>query len=597
MQSLSTKLSQMMGEMGITIRVNSMSDLIQDGSLDVAGETIISLLEAEEPVIASWTSTDFQNFKDLTSQAAAILWITRGGAYQHDLNLLSSVTTGLLRTVRVETPQLKLPHIDLSPASELSSDENATAIVSAFKSSIIRELGPFEQEYRVENDKTYVPRLSNQDSFHAELASNGVKSASSIVRLGDISQEVFGYIDSIPNSLAWRLSEPSSSAIGELDIEVETTAVNMETSDIKNEGIIGRDAVGIVTKRGSGVTKYALGDPVVVCASGTLKSKIRVHQDLTMHLPAFTNPSQMAALPSALITAQAVLLDIARLQPGESLLISTVPGNLEHAMVYLARQLGAVLYAVAQSPWHKRHLIETLGIKESHIFRSTANSSFATQLSQSLNGRGINVIASTLSGDAAQHSIECLADFGRFVAIGGQSWNSISIDFSRNITISSFDLEHLKRSAPEKVSSIFQRAWDRARRHGLPSTTPIRIYPAPDAAAAIDYLTSDQCFGSAVVTFSPSHELSVRPPKPPKLKLDSQGTYILSGGLGGIGRSIADMMFDAGARNIAFLSRSGAQSEEAKQLLDSLHERGCNASAYRCDIADSLQVQTLSPDA
>jgi shikimate 5-dehydrogenase len=65
-----------------------------------------------------------------------------------------------------------------------------------------------------------------------------------------------------------------------------------------------------------------------------------------------------------------------------------------------------------------------------------------------------------------------------------------------------------------------------------------------------------------------------------ELNLDPEATYVLSGGLGGIGRSIAEFMFAAGARNISFLSRSGASTPGARRLLESLQVRGCNVQAY-----------------
>lgn len=56
------------------------------------------------------------------------------------------------------------------------------------------------------------------------------------------------------------------------------------------------------------------------------------------------------------------------------------------------------------------------------------------------------------------------------------------------------------------------------------------------------------------------------------------------------------MMFSFGARNISFISRSGATSTEAKRLLESLQVRGCNAQAYACDITDAAAVEAFAKD-
>ncbi|WPH02495.1 Hypothetical protein R9X50_00536000 [Acrodontium crateriforme] len=105
-----------------------------------------------------------------------------------------------------------------------------------------------------------------------------------------------------------------------------------------------------------------------------------------------------------------------------------------------------------------------------------------------------------------------------------------------------------------------------------------------DGTLYVPRLVTDQGF---------HQELGLNVRTPNICQLDPDGTYVLAGGLGGIGRSIANMMFEAGARNILFISRSGARSEDAQKLLLSLEERGCVAEAYCCDICDPDQVKSF----
>ena len=65
------------------------------------------------------------------------------------------------------------------------------------------------------------------------------------------------------------------------------------------------------------------------------------------------------------------------------------------------------------------------------------------------------------------------------------------------------------------------------------------------------------------------------------------GTYIIPGGLGGLGRSIASWMVDQGARNIVFTSRSGAKRPEAQKLIEDLIKRGAMVEAFACDTSDA----------
>jgi NAD(P)-dependent dehydrogenase (short-subunit alcohol dehydrogenase family) len=71
------------------------------------------------------------------------------------------------------------------------------------------------------------------------------------------------------------------------------------------------------------------------------------------------------------------------------------------------------------------------------------------------------------------------------------------------------------------------------------------------------------------------------------------GTYLLVGGLGGLGRSISELLVSNGATNLAFISRSGASSEQSKAFLKDLTERGVNTQVYCVDVCDLRLLQQL----
>jgi NAD(P)-dependent dehydrogenase (short-subunit alcohol dehydrogenase family) len=75
-------------------------------------------------------------------------------------------------------------------------------------------------------------------------------------------------------------------------------------------------------------------------------------------------------------------------------------------------------------------------------------------------------------------------------------------------------------------------------------------------------------------------------------------SYLLIGGLGGLGRSIATWMVSRGARNIVFASRSGHDSSErTEQLLSSLRAAGATTMVSKCDIADASELDRLLVEA
>lgn len=76
--------------------------------------------------------------------------------------------------------------------------------------------------------------------------------------------------------------------------------------------------------------------------------------------------------------------------------------------------------------------------------------------------------------------------------------------------------------------------------------------------------------------------------------LSSEGTYVLVGCLGGLGRSLTKWMMEHGAKHFAFISRSGASKPEAARVIESIEKcPGTSTRVYRADAADELAVQCI----
>lgn len=80
------------------------------------------------------------------------------------------------------------------------------------------------------------------------------------------------------------------------------------------------------------------------------------------------------------------------------------------------------------------------------------------------------------------------------------------------------------------------------------------------------------------------------------VKFDKNATYVLAGGLGGLGRSIGQWMANHGAINIVFISRSGLQKAKAQELVKELSDCGVKATVFACDICDIGALQEVFQD-
>jgi NADP-dependent 3-hydroxy acid dehydrogenase YdfG len=79
---------------------------------------------------------------------------------------------------------------------------------------------------------------------------------------------------------------------------------------------------------------------------------------------------------------------------------------------------------------------------------------------------------------------------------------------------------------------------------------------------------------------------------PERLSLDPDASYLLAGGLGGLGRSIAQWLTAHGARNLIFISRSGAATPSTSSFITSLQNSGVRTAVLTCDVSDGLALST-----
>lgn len=75
--------------------------------------------------------------------------------------------------------------------------------------------------------------------------------------------------------------------------------------------------------------------------------------------------------------------------------------------------------------------------------------------------------------------------------------------------------------------------------------------------------------------------------------LENDASYLIVGGLGGIGQELAQWMAENGAKNLILTSRSGIANSGARESVELLRSKGINVAVYACDIGDSLQLSSL----
>lgn len=357
--------------------------------------------------------------------------------------------------------------------------------------------------------------------------------------------------------------------------------------------LLGFDASGIVRRVGSGVSKFKIGDKVAMYGHGAHRTIHRSRADYCERIPEGLSFEQAATIPVVHGTAWYGLVHLARVKKGQSILIHAAAGGVGQSAIQIAQHFGMDIYVTVGSDVKRNLLRETYNIPEDHMFNSR-DLSFVKGIKRMTNGRGVDVILNSLSGEALRQSWYCIAPFGTFLEIGIKDiLGNTELDmrpFLQDATFAFFNLNHIEKERPDIMAEIIKGAFDFQRRGITRPITPLVTYPISDVEDAFRLMQTGKHLGKVTLSFGDDDVVPIVQSDSGLLKLDSDAAYLLVGGLGGLGRSLSSMLVDHGARKLCFLSRSGGKSQEARALIRELENKQVQVQAYACDVADAQAV-------
>ncbi len=209
-----------------------------------------------------------------------------------------------------------------------------------------------------------------------------------------------------------------------------------------------------------------------------------------------------ASVPIVYCTAQYCLSNIARLEPGETILIHAAAGGVGQAAIMLAQATKATVLATVGSIEKKALLMETYGIPEGCIFYSR-DTSFTQGVMDATAGKGVDVALNSLAGEQLRATWECMAPFGRFVEIGKRDiTNNQNLEmsrFERNVSFTAVDLTDLAHHRQNVLQQSLVDVMNLFREKTIRPVSPIHEFGVSDVEAAFRSLQSGKLMGKLVI--------------------------------------------------------------------------------------------------
>ncbi|KAK4447399.1 hypothetical protein QBC34DRAFT_440144 [Podospora aff. communis PSN243] len=580
-----------------------------------ASKLCVFVGEMEDAILHSLTDADLQGVRAMTTGCKGLLWVTRGAAVECE-KPEHALAAGFLRALRSEYAGRHFLMLDLDPNTVSWSKENVTVIAQVLRASSLGtpnhvdlpaiEPPATDSEFALRNGLILVPRLF-KDSARNKSITPGLPNWADPDSIpedrlfqDDRPLRLNVGIPGLLDTLAFdddREAEPSPAADM---VHIEPRAYGLNFRDVMvamgqlRERVMGLECAGVVTRVGKEAASrgFAVGDRVMALLLGPFASQARVSWHGVVHMPEDMAFEDAASLPMIFSTAYVALVEVARLRQGQSVLIHAAAGGVGQAAIMLAKKLlGAEVYATVGSQEKRELLVGEYGIPPERIFNSR-DTSFANDVVKATGGRGVDVVLNSLAGPLLQAGFDVLAPFGHFVEIGKKDLEDSNLlsmgQFSRVASFTSIDMMSLLRERGPHAHRVLSEVAQLAKRNIIGPIHPVTVFPMSQVAKAFRLLQTGKHTGKVVLSVSPSEEVKVLPREPtPRLRGDA--SYLLVGGVGGLGKSIAYWMVDHGARNLILLSR-GAGKRSPDGFIAQLRDAGCRVVTVSCDAADKAEL-------
>jgi acyl transferase domain-containing protein/acyl carrier protein len=380
------------------------------------------------------------------------------------------------------------------------------------------------------------------------------------------------------------------------EIEVAVTASSVNFADVlyalgRYPGLVGdaprlgTDFAGVVTAVGPNVTTHRVGDHVGgFSKNGCWATFVSCDARLAVTLPPGLADEGAAAVSTAHAIAWYSLHDQARITSGDRVLIHSATGGVGQAAVAIARAAGAEIFATAGSE-QRRALLCDMGIEHVYDSRSTE---FAEQIRRDTDGYGVDIVLNSLTGAAQRAGLEVLSIGGRFVELGRRDVyanNRLELfPFHRNLTFHYVDLTLMSESHPERIGELLSTVYRLVADGELPLPESTHR-PLADTATAVREMSAARHTGKLVLDVPQAGHTDVVVPPEQARAFRHDGSYLVTGGLGGIGLFLAEQMATAGCGRIVLSSRA-QPTPKALETIELIRAMGTDIEVECGDIAE-----------
>ena len=363
---------------------SNFQDIAQAG---LHGKICICLAELEGGLLNNLTELEWTTLREMATSASQVLWVTRGSAM--DVTLPETgLIVGLARSSESDNEALRLVTLDLDPGRETSM-ETATVIRNLFITLFENATGEVSKDVEFVQKKgiLYVSRIVEDEVLQRYLTASTTVPEPEIEpffqahRPLRLEVAIPGLLDSL------RFIEDVSASLpvatDQLGMEPKAFGVNfrdvmISLGQLEDTSLMSSEYSGIVVDVGADLKDhFHVSDRICAWGGNANASSVIVSGLAAHHIPDNMTFETAASIPIVYARVYYVLVRLAKIQRGQSVLIHSAAGGVGQAAVMLAQHLGAIVFVTVGSKEKKKLVSQNYGMPPEKIF-SSRNLSFVS---------------------------------------------------------------------------------------------------------------------------------------------------------------------------------------------------------------------------
>ncbi|KAI1322483.1 lovastatin nonaketide synthase [Xylariaceae sp. FL0255] len=555
---------------------------------------VIFLSEVDAVFISSMAEHDYVLLQSVLTRSKNVMWVTRVGTIG-DMRLKQHLSSGLGRALMSEDSTRKFVRLELAGKGSLTGNDLGY-ISELARMTVNLPVEDLDFDYAVIDKRLHICRLSEFAEMDEKVSQAIRPRVDQEVQLASETQLEFDSSPSVSRLTAWR--EPDDSkyrpdyqlSLEEIKVRVQTIALDFRNHLIDKGEINAAKSptacAGIVLECGDR-SEFRPGDQVCFITASKPCSVSIVKAEAAVLIPSNLSFSHAVAMCTSQWVAYHALVGLARLREGDVVLVHQGHSCVGQMAIQLARKLKAQVLATTSSAAKAEFLSQTIQVPESNVFL-TDDPAILGKINAVTKQRGVDVVFGSFSYRTSVDFSLCLGPCGRLIETSapGQSNKRLLSNCSSSVV----DMAGLLEKRPEMSYSVFRRAMSFAFEQCFKPPETVHTFTAADILLAQASFDDMEKIGKRVIVLEPDTKIMANVRTRPTYQFIADATYIVGGGLGGLGRSITRWMASRGARHFILPSRSGPSTDVTRSFIAELEKAGISVAAPKVDLTNSTEL-------